>query len=336
MRRPGQKLVIGIALPAALAGAVAVWVWKCRQSPAQGPAAPATARAQAPPAVPEALKPLTDTARPWQGRVDLLRQALKSRCGEEERVYLYHLLETGARRGGAPEDWYVVANDIMEQLRLRDPDATRFCTRLLALLDDAKQPPVLRDYAVQHLAAWLDPRANNFRAGSTARGGRLRSRETDAAVLAGLAAAATRPELQGTTIPGTACMVLVDLSRVPDGPDWHAALATLKPWVAAALAEDSRLAVALRVSAVQAAALAPEEFRPALRALACREHGEAALRLPAIAALARCGDASDLERLRDIAAGNPDLAFAAADARRVLGSRLDAAGSQDPPDPVRR
>jgi hypothetical protein len=154
-------------------------------------------------------------------------------------------------------------------------------------------------------------------------------------VLAGLAAAATRPELQGTTIPGTACMVLVDLSRVPGGPDCSAALATLRPWLAAALAGDSELSVAARVSAVHAAALDPGRFRPALRGLAFREHGQPALRLPAIAALAGCGDASDLARLRDIAVGAPDLALAADDARNLLASRL-AAATQGSPEPVAR
>jgi hypothetical protein len=327
------KLLIGIALPAAVAGSVLVWAWKFRQPPAQGSAAPAAARAQAPPAVPEALKPLTDTASPWQVRVELLRRTLNAGGGEAEVAGLYGLLEKGAPKGELPEHWYVIANAIMEELRLHDPDESRFPAKLLAFLNDPRQPLVLRDYAVQHLATWINPRGRNFRpvtgpAGDT--GGHLRSREVNETVLRGVVAAAMNPELEGSTVPGTACMMLVDLSRVPSGPDCRAAVAALNPWLHAALADGSKLAMPLRVSAAHAAVLAPGEFLSALRGIAYSERAEPPLRLSAIAALASCGDASDVERLGTISAAAPELAFAANEARGALGSRLGAEGAAPP------
>jgi hypothetical protein len=348
MRGYSPRILIGIALPAALAGAVLVWAWKSRQLPAQGSAAPATPRASAGPAIPEALRPLTDTALPWQVRVDLLRRALGARAGEAEVAGLYGLLEKGAPEGELPEHWYVIANDIMEQLRLHDPDESRFAAKLLAFLNDTRQPPVLRDYAVQHLASWINPRGRNFRSAAGSRGlpaaaagpaaahdpaGHPRSREITDAVLTGVVAAAMNPELEGSTVPGTVCMMLVNLSRTPSGPDCRAAVAALKPWLQAALADGSKLDVPLRVSAAQVAALAHGEFRPLLRAIAYGERGEPSLRLSAIAALGRCGDGSDIERLGVIGATAPELAHAATDARRALGWRPGTARTPASPGP---
>jgi hypothetical protein len=324
MRRFSPKLLIGIALPAALAGAVLIWAWKFRQPPAQGSAAPAAPRAQAPPAVPEALKPLTDVALPWQVRVEVLRRALKSRCGEDELVYLYRLLETGAQRGEAPEHWYVVANDIMEQLKLRDPDASRYCTRLLALLDDARQPPVLRDYAVQHLAAWLDPR-RPMPPGAAGPAGRIAALRSS--VISALAQTATDPSIATTSIPGTVLMALINLSHV-DAPACAPAFAALRPWLAGALADGSKLSPSVRVSAIHAAAAAaPADYLPVFRGVAFRRDAPPALRLAAIAAIAACGDNSDLAPLRAIPAATPALAFAANDAIRALSTRLNPPAS---------
>jgi hypothetical protein len=323
MRGYSPRILIGIALPAALAGAVLVWAWKSRQLPAQGsaaPGAPAAPRASAGPAIPEALRPLSDTARPSEVRVDLLRRALKSRCGEDELVYLYHLLERGAPRGEAPEHWYVVANDIMEQLRLRDPDESRYCARLLALLGDARQPPVLRDYAVQHLALWLDPRRPTPAGPAGPAGGIAALRGS---VITSLAQTAADPSIATTSIPGTVLMVLVNLSHV-DAPACAPAFASLRPWLAGALADGSKLSPSAGVSAIHAAAAAaPADYLPAFRAVAYHRDGVPAMRLAAIAAIARCGDATDLDPLRLIPAATPALAFAANDAIRVLSTRLN-------------
>lgn len=295
------------------------------------PAVPSHARPL--PYAPLGLKDLTDVALPWQARVDMLRRVLQSQCGEQEFAYLYALLERGAEPNERAESWYVIANDIMEQLSRRDPDESRFSTRMLAYLNNARQPLVLRDYAVQHLGTWINPGVQpplaQLANSSPTINPMVRSRAIHAAVLKGIAAAAVDPALQDSSIPGTVCMMLVALARSNlDGTDYHAALTTLKPWLAHALADGSQLSTPLKVSAVQAAALSPVEFRPMLRAIAYREGGQESLRLPAIATLARCGDASDLEMLQKI--NNTGLVAAAEDARRVLSSRLSASNSTQP------
>jgi hypothetical protein len=123
-------------------------------------------------------------------------------------------------------------------------------------------------------------------------------------------------------------MMLVDLVRAPGEVDCSPAITALKPWLHLALQDGSSLCTPVRVSAVQAAGvLAPLEFRPTLRRIAYQEMGQSSLRLPAIAAIARCGEAADLAKLQQIARTHPDLFYAAQDAGAVLTSSLAQAGS---------
>lgn len=118
-------------------------------------------------------------------------------------------------------------------------------------------------------------------------------------------------------------MMLVNLVRSPGNVDCSQAIASLKPWLALALQDGSSLSTPVRVSAVQAAGvLAPLEYRPTLRRLAYQENGQSSLRLPAIAAIAHCGENADLERLQQIARTHPELYYAAKEAGSTLATRL--------------
>jgi hypothetical protein len=316
---------------AVLLGAAGFFAWKTsRPGPAQElPATPAKSKSvsnQESPA-PSRLEAVLDPGKPWQARIDFLRSSLRSECDESEIRDMYQMLARGPAAGELSEHWYVIANDLMEQLRLRDPDQQRFSTRLLDILDDTRQPPVLRDYAVQHLASWLNPRSSQAAPASAARP----SPETAALVLDRLAAAAMDPAHSQGTIPGTTLMMLTSLVRAPGDVDCSAAIATLKPWLAEALRDGSTLATPVRVSAVQAAGvIAPDEFRPVLRGIAFSETGQSSLRLPAIAAIGQCGEAADLEELQKIIQAFPELSYAARDAHRALSSSIARADSPAP------
>lgn len=337
-----------VALPAG----AAVLFWLVTRDAA--PDAPAEARhpsrstRSSPPGAvsnkaPSHLLALKEISVPWQARIELLRNALQTECGEQELLYLYRLLSEGPQQGEIPEHWYVIANDLMEQLRRRDSDERRFSSAMLGILEDSRQPPVIRDYAVQHLAAWLNPArpaANRpvSNAGTPDSGtgtfpetgdGQPRPAEIASEVLSALVKAATNPEHESGTIPGTTLMMLVELSRSPGGVDCRDAIASLKPWLHNALGDSSVLDTPTRVSAIQAAAaLAPGEFLPVIRKIAFAPEGQSSLRLPAIASLAFCGEASDLEILGDIANNHPELSYAAKDAGTCLTKRLS------PPSPT--
>jgi hypothetical protein len=261
---------------------------------------------------------LTDLGQPYQVRIQSLRTALETECGEPEIRYLYQLLEKGPAAAEIPEQGYMVANEMMSQLIRYETDRSRFASNFTALLNDSKQPPVLRDYAVQFLGSLIDPRKSTTSANTSAP---PLTPETIAQVMKELVSVATDPALNQTSVPGTTLMVLVNLAG--GGLDCRSSIATLKPWIGQALAEGSSLDLACRVSAVVAAgALAPEDFRPTLRKIAYQPDGSGALQLSALASLGQAGDAADLPNLRHVAATQPTLAYAASDACRVLTARL--------------
>jgi hypothetical protein len=308
----------------ALIGTAGVIVWKSRSPAPVAAVTPAPSRRPlSPPPTPSPpparLSFLTDLSQPYQVRISLLQNTLATECSEPELRYLYQLLGKAAATEEVPEQWYVIANDIMTQILSHETDAERFASRFTGLLSDPHQPEVLRDYAVQYLAAWLHPRSGQVAASSLA----SPAPPIIAQVLQSFAAAATDPTLAQTTIPGTTLMMLVDLSRSGNGVDCTPAITSLTPWLLHALEDGSTLGQSTRVSAVAAAGvLAPAEFRPTLRRIAFQENGSSTLRLPALAALGQSGEATDLPQLQQIAATHPELAYAAADACRVLSTRL--------------
>lgn len=268
---------------------------------------------------PSRLDFLADTGQPYQLRISQLRSALADGCSEPELRYLYQLLEKAPPASELPEHWYVLANDIMALIHSHETDPQRFSRQFIQLLQAAHQPDVIRDYAVQHLATWLNPTA--IQNGAT----RLpaASPEMTSEVLAALAAATIDPSLAHSTVPGTTLMMLVDLTRCQSGVDCTQAIATLKPWLSEALRDGSTLSNPIRVSAVAAAGiLAPTQFRPLIRNIAFQENGGSSLRLPAIAALGQIGEEQDLIPLRTIASSSPELNHAAQDAATKLVKRL--------------
>jgi hypothetical protein len=262
----------------------------------------------------------SDGSIPYQMRIARLREALAESCSAGDLDCLYHVLITLPRPAKENEErWFVLANELMGQLCLRDPDARRFTRQFLALLGDGSRHPVLRDYAVQHLAAWVDARRSlppgavtPARDNTTLRG----------QVIASLANAAMDPALASTTVPGTVLMALVNQSRV-DAEMCAPAFALLRPWLTEAITDGAKLPLPVRVSAIHAAAAAAAaDYLATFREVAYRQDGAPALRLAAIAAIARCGDATDLAPLRSIPTATPSLALGAIDAARVLSSRL--------------
>ena len=305
-----------------LAGGVGVYVWKGRGLSSLPPAPTPPERTHSESVkteLPIRLAAVNDPGKPWQKRIEDLRHHLASSCNEADLRYLYQLLAQGPSKGESTEGWYVIANDLMEQLCLHDPDTQRLSSTLLGILHDTKQTEVLRDYAVQHLATWLNPRAHQGNTATPAPGPEVTGKVLDA-----LVTAATDPTLEKSTIPGTTLMMLVDLSRSGSGGvDCSAAVDKLKPWLTTALGDGSKLSTPVRVSAIQAAGtLAPEEFRPVLRRIAYQENGQSSLQLPAIAALGQSGDAEDIEKLQNIARTRPALAYAAKDACKILSARF--------------
>jgi hypothetical protein len=269
---------------------------------------------------PTRLDFLSDLSQPYQVRIQTLQNTLETECSEPEIRYLYQLLEKGPAAAEIPEQGFMVANEVMGQLIKHETDRTRFASHFIALLNDPRQPAVIRDYAVQFLGSLVDPRKVYGSGNPKAIGLPL---EVTEQVLKSLVSAATDPLLSQTSVPGTTLMIFVDLARSGDALNCGPSIATLKPWIGQALSEGSSLSLACRVSAVIAAGiLAPEDFRPTLRKIAYQPDGEGALQLCALASLGQSGDAADLPKLQHVAATHPTLAYAASEAGRALTARL--------------
>lgn len=269
--------------------------------------------------VPKRFDFLTDIHLPYQARLMQLRQISEGGISEPELQQLYELLQSPATRGELPEHWFVIANDIFALLLAHETQAERLTSQFLQVLRNTEQPDVMRDYAVQHLAAWLHPRSR------WAQQTKLPEPQSEQAkeVLLALAQSATDPRLEQTSIPGTTLMMISDLARVPSGLDCQEAIAVLKPWLRLALQDGSSLSHPVRVSAVSAAGhLAPEEFRPVIRQIAYQELADASLRLPAIAALGKIGEEQDLASLQAIARSSPALHYAAQEAATAVSRRF--------------
>jgi hypothetical protein len=319
------RKVLPYLLLAAIGGAC-FFTWKSLKREAPRPTAEALPTRTLRPAAQARSKParlefLTDIGQPYQARIIQFRNATTSGCSEPELRFLYKLLEESPPKGELPEHWFVIANDIITKILANETDPERFASNLIGLLNSPQQPDVIRDYAVQHLATWLNPRSAQASATRLA----TASPEIAAQVLQSLAAATIDPTLEHSTVPGTTLMMLVELNRSKSGVDCSEAIATLTPWLALALQDGSTLSNPIRVSAVSAAGiLAPAEFRPLIRRIAYQENAGSSLRLPAIAALGEAGDAEDLPKLHEIAANSPDLSYAANDAAAALATRFPA------------
>jgi hypothetical protein len=321
-----RSLIYSLLIACSLFGGLGWWRWQ-KSGAITTPEVnqhitrhPVASRQLTPPAA--RLVFLTDLARPYEARIQLLHSTLESECSEPEIRYLYQLLEKGPAAAELPEQGYMIANDIMGQLIHYDTDRIRLATRFTALLNDSQRPAVLRDYAVQFLGRLIDPRKaadlSNSQATSLAP-------EITAQVMKSLVIAATDPALTQTSVPGTTLMVFVNLARSGEALDCGPSIATLKPWLSQALGEGSTLSLACRVSAVIAAgALAPEDFRATIRKIAYQPDGEGTLQLCALASLGQSGDAADLPKLQHVSTTHPTLAYAALEASRVLTARLSA------------
>ena len=270
-------------------------------------------------AAPSRLSFLTDIHLPYQARLMQLRQISEEGLSEPELQQLYQMLASPAVRGELPEHWFVIANDIFALLLAHDTQPERLSREFLQVLRNPQQPDVMRDYAVQHLSAWLHPRS---RLASQTKLPQPQTAQRKKILLA-LAQAATDPSLEHTSIPGTTLMMLADLARVPSGVDCQDAVTALTPWLRQALQDGSTLSHPTRVSAVSAAGiLAPDEFRPVIRQIAYQEKADASLRLPAIAALGKIGDEQDRSPLENIAQASPALHYAARESAAALARRF--------------
>lgn len=256
---------------------------------------------------------ITDLSIRWEVRVDMLRRMEASNLKSEDVDALFTLLRYEPA-AGQEQNWWVVVNEIMEQMRLQAIGSERYGKEMLAIMRDDTAPEILRDYAIQHLGQWVSPRGEQL--GQPSEQNTEIIRET-AETLASLV---TDPNTAHTSISGTSLMVLIDMKGGGVSPEIITpVIESLKPWLAATLAGSNNTSKITRISAINAIGMLQlESFRPEIRNLATSESTDSSLRLNSIATLGQIGEASDMETLKTIAETDNRLQHAAQAALQKL------------------
>lgn len=258
---------------------------------------------------------LTNPAIRWQLRVDFLKNLDIASLTASDIDSLYSLLRFQPASQDS-ESWWVVVNEVMEQMRLHGLGADRYSGEMVSLIEDSSLSAVLRDYAVQHLGLWLAPLGEEMHTESDP--------ARAEAALASLVSATVDPQNLNTSIPGTALIALIGIeqSTAKHSAETEAQFARLQQWLYQVLDGSVSAAKLTRISAVNAAGLiGATETLPTIRKLVSESHTEDGIRLSSIATLGQLGDVADIASLEQIISTTPKFQHAASAAIRTIQNR---------------
>jgi len=232
------------------------------------------------------------------------------------KLSLYNQLDFTPEAARA-EEWYVIVNEIMEQLRHDSLPSDRYATALLQITQNADVPSVVRDYAVQHLSLAINPLEGKDRISY------LNDPTQVQNILSTFAELVTDPTLGNTSVPGTTVMVMADLKHSGlTTTHFSLALDTLKPFFLSALSGEQHISKLTRISTLNAiGGLGLTEYAPMIRSLALAENTPNDIRLNSIAALGQLGTEEDHPALQRIADSDSRLRYAAKSALKNLAHK---------------
>ncbi len=255
---------------------------------------------------------LTDSKVLWQKRAGILREMNTRTLRSEDVDFLFGLLRHQPRMG-AEEGWWVVANEIMEQLRRRGLGKDRYADELTEILMDSELDPVMRDYAAQHLGQWLTPRGKEL--GYPC--------EVDEDVIKEsihvLGSVISDESLAFTSIPGTVLRVFADMKAGGfDENKIDQILTKLEPWISGVIEGKVEVSLQTCCSAIQAVgSFGLSEHLEAIRALAGNQSGSSDVRLNSVAVLGVVGSEADVSLLESLL-DHPQFQYAATTALKSL------------------
>lgn len=225
---------------------------------------------------------LTENSTRWQVRVDQLRRMDATTLNPTEIDDLYSKLHH--QPSSQKEAWWVVMNEIMEQIVKQEIASERIIPEFSALISDITLDPVVRDYAVQHLSYYLGNKGPNALDSSAQS---EKGTQTPEHVLNTLAQIIKSPENQHNSIPGTTFMGLIEISQNPHHAEQVAEVfEQLESYLMPLIAGESSASLANRTSAINAVGIT-----------------QSAIYLPTLKKLATSGDAvNDSVKLSSIAA----------------------------------
>ncbi len=248
--------------------------------------------------------PLADDSLSREERINLT-DSIDERLTEAETNYLFDLLSR-TPRSGTENDWWVVMNGIMEQMRKNASAPATYTPRMAALIQDPATQEIARDYAIQHLAQWIAPAGADISPGEA-------DTQKAAAALQAIAATIVDPARASDSSSGTAIMALVDASSRLPTETTAAAWQSLEPFITSAIpGTDPSIGRTLRISAIHAAGIRRiSTHLPAIRTLATQESTDPSVRLSSIAALGFYADPADRPYLESLSTGTTKFRHAA-------------------------
>ena len=140
---------------------LALWWNVSRNSSSSPPANPPSAiqksKSPAPVIHPAVAALLTPEATPIAARLATLG-TLGIRLAPDDRRLLLRSITNTPPNGLTLDEWYSLANDILQALRFQQPFTPEYTDSLVAFWNDKTLDPTLRDYALQQLREWVADR----------------------------------------------------------------------------------------------------------------------------------------------------------------------------------
>lgn len=251
---------------------------------------------------------LTDHRLTSQVRLELAR-TIDADLSSPEIELLFEALQFQPE-GQRPEIWWLVMNEIMEQMRKKGVGKDRLTGAFVDLIEDAEQPEVVRDYAVQHLSQWMAPRAGMP--------GETSPDQVDLSLQV-IANVITDPSIAHTSIPGTALMSLTAASSLLSPEEMAPVWSRLDDQMTAMLKGEIEVPLSTKTTVIQSSAMRGSSTHlPLIQNMARNTAIDPSLRLSSIAALGIYRSEVDRDYLTNLSQGNSRYRYAAQAALKKL------------------
>jgi len=252
---------------------------------------------------------LTDESQTRETRLNLARQIDQNlTLAEIDSLFASFQYQPASQN---QEAWWVVMNEMMEQMRRKGVASDRYSNELITLLESPSQPEVVRDYAVQHLSLWITPSSGGAPSEP--------SPETRAKALSSIAATITDPSIAHTSIPGTAIMALTSASAGLPPETIDSVWTKLDPAMTSMLKGEISAPLSTKTTIIQSVAMRGNESHlPLIQDMARDEKIDPSMRLSSIAALGIYASENDRAYLTSLAEGKTRYRYAAQSALKKL------------------
>lgn len=254
---------------------------------------------------------LTDMSRSTKQGLELAVQIDPNTTPDELEYILSQLHFTPD--SSKEERWWVVFNEIIEQIRKKNIAPDRLRNELEGIIRDEKNHEVVRDYAVQHLALMLLPDAQNK--------DHAFGQSTVKNSISLIMETAKDGSISHTSVPGTSIASLTHILPFVGKAISEPAREELDAIMDSFLQESSNATVLTKLTAINCSALLRNDtVLPEIRRIARDETADASMRLSSIAALGTYRSMEDHQYILSLANGESGYRYAAREALRKLSN----------------